>query len=212
MEKFSVIIPTMWYSDRIHRNLSNLEDCDMVGEIILIDNNPSLKPTQIDYTKIRYITKDYNIFVNPAWNLGVELSKYDNICISNDDIIFSTDIFSFIIQNIDEGVFGMSTGNYYGEGIDNPYQINRIDRRGWGWGCLLFLKKQNYVPIDERLKIACGDDWLFHHMDGYEIRGLDLGDDRISQTSIKAEFFKQQLEDIKLWSQYLLSHIKDTTY
>ncbi len=203
MEKFSVIIPTMWYSDRIHRNLSNLEDCELVGEIILIDNNPSLKPTVLPYNKINYITKNTNIFVNPAWNLGVKLSKYDNICISNDDVVFSTNIFSFINQHIDDGVFGMSTENYYGEEIDNSYQIKKIDSRGWGWGCLLFLKKQNYVPINEELKIACGDDWLVHHLGGYEIRGLKLGDDKISQTSLRGEFFSQQLQDIKLWSQYL---------
>lgn len=191
----------MWYSDRINRNLSNLEDCDMVGEIILIDNNPSLKPTEIPYTKVRYITKDTNIFVNPAWNLGVEVSKYDNICISNDDVVFSTKIFQFIINHIDKGVFGMSTENYYLQ-KDDTFGIQKIENRGWGWGCLIFLSKQNWKPIDERLKIACGDDWLINHLGGYNINGLSLGDDKISQTSLRGEFFAQQIQDIRLWSQY----------
>ena len=199
--KFSVIIPTMWYSDRINRNLSNLEDCDMVGEIILIDNNPPLKPTEIPYTKVRYITKDTNIFVNPAWNLGVGLSKYDNICISNDDVVFNNNIFQYIIEHIDKGVIGMSTENYYIK-EDKNYNIEKIENRGWGWGCLIFVSKQNWKPIDERLKIACGDDWLLHHLDGYQINGLSLGDDKISQTSLRGEFFAQQIQDIRLWSQY----------
>lgn len=191
----------MWYSDKTHLNLSRLNDCEWVGEIILIDNNPSLKPTQIPYSKVKYFTKGENIFVNPAWNWGVELSQYDNICISNDDVVFDTDIFEFIQPYLGLGIFGMSTSNYY-DRVNKPFVVKNIESRGWGWGCLLFLHKWNWIPIDERLKIACGDDWLFQKLGGFEISGLDLGDDEISVTSIKSQFYKQQLEDIKLWSQF----------
>lgn len=197
---FSIIIPTMWFSDKIHRNLSRLNDCEAVGEIILIDNNPSLKPKQIP-SKVKYHTKGENIFVNPSWNWGVELSTYDNLCIANDDVVFDTDIFQFIQPYLGLGIFGMATSNYY-ERVNKPYNIKPIESRGWGWGCLLFVHKGNWIPIDERLKIACGDDWLFDKLGGFEISGLDLGDDKISTTSIRAEFFKQQLDDIRLWSQF----------
>lgn len=133
---FSVIIPTMWYSDRIIRNLSNLNDCEWVGEIILIDNNPSLKPKEIPFSKVKYLTKGDNIFVNPSWNWGVEESKYQNICISNDDVVFNTDIFQWIQPQLDGGIFGMSTQNYYYR-VDKPYEVRKIHSRGWGWGCLL---------------------------------------------------------------------------
>ena len=80
-DKFSVVIPTMWYSDKTHRNLVNLNDCDEVGEIILIDNNTPLKPDYIDnLDKVRYLPQKENIFVNPAWNLGVRESVYTYIC------------------------------------------------------------------------------------------------------------------------------------
>lgn len=203
--KFSVVIPTMWYSPQIHRNLPNLEDCNEVGEIILIDNNPSLKPSYLDnLKKLKYLPQQHNIFVNPAWNLGVKESQYKNICISNDDVLFNNNIFSFVQQHIEKGIIGMSTGNYYGENDTEPYEIQPIEWRPWGWGCLFFLHKNNWVNIDERLKIACGDDWLLHHVKGggFEIKNFNLGNDNISQTSIRSEFFQQQKKDIELWSQY----------
>lgn len=200
--KFSVVIPTMWYSPQIHRNLPNLNDCDEVGEIILIDNNPSLKPQNLgNYEKLKYLPQDGNIFVNPAWNLGVRESVYKYICISNDDIFFNTDIFNWIQPHMDKGVIGMWTGNYYGENVDKPYEIQPIGGRPWGWGCLLFIEKDNWVEIDERLKIACGDDWLIHHVKGggYQIHNMDLGHDEISITTRRGEFFGQQQKDIELW-------------
>lgn len=195
----------MWYSSQIHRNLPNLNDCDEVGEIILIDNNPSLKPNYLDnLNKVKYLPQKENIYVNPAWNLGVRESKYKNICISNDDIYFNNNIFSFVQPHIGIGVIGMWTGNYYGENYENHYTINPIEGRPWGWGCLIFIHKDNWVEIDERLKIACGDDWLIRHVKGggYQINNLDLGHDEISITSRRGEFFGQQQKDIELWSQF----------
>lgn len=203
--KFSVIIPTMWYSDEIHKNLPNLNDCDNVGEIILIDNNPSSKPNYINnLEKIKYLPQEKNIFVNPAWNLGVKESAYKNICISNDDIFFNTDILSWVLPHINKGIIGMWTGNYYGENAIQPYKIQPILGRPWGWGCLMFIQKDNWVEIDERLKIACGDDWLIHYVKGggYQINNMDLGHDKISITTKRGEFFEQQQKDIELWSQF----------
>jgi len=36
---FSVVIPTLWKSPRIHKLLLDLIKCNNVGEIILIDNS-----------------------------------------------------------------------------------------------------------------------------------------------------------------------------
>ena len=36
--KFSIIIPTLWKSERIHQLLLDLIKCEFVDEIILIDN------------------------------------------------------------------------------------------------------------------------------------------------------------------------------
>ena len=40
---FSIVIPTMWLSDKIQTMLDKYEDCSLVKEIIIIDNNPNKK-------------------------------------------------------------------------------------------------------------------------------------------------------------------------
>ena len=205
-KKFSVIIPTMWFSNKIKENLHRLNNCDEVYEIILIDNNISLTPEYInDYEKIKYLPQKQNIYVNPAWNLGIEKAKCQNICISNDDVIFDTSVFSFIENYIDIGIYGMSTSNYYPSDPSLEYKVEKIEIRPWGWGCLFFIKKENWTPINKDLKIACGDDWLIKYTKGgaYQIENLNLNDDKVSVTSIRNEFSEIQKKDIEIWSQYL---------
>jgi hypothetical protein len=205
IDKFTVIIPTMWYSDKIERSLIELEECKEVDEIIIIDNNTKLKPTYLNtITKLKYLPQDSNIFVNPAWNLGVEESKNKYICIANDDIVFNTDIFTFIRSYIHTGIYGMWTGNYYKENIELPYEVEVAIDRNWGWGCLLFLHKDNWVPIDSRLRIACGDDFLIKFVKGgaFKIKNMDIEYKTISVTSTRYEFFNIQQQDIQIWSQY----------
>ena len=102
MDKYSVIIPTLWKSDRTKKLLSDLNECEYVDEIIIIDNTGTeerdILPTI--YPKLRMVSKGKNIYVNPAWNLGVELAKNDLIALVNDDINFDTNVFGVIDENI----------------------------------------------------------------------------------------------------------------
>jgi len=167
---FSVIIPTMWYCDLIYQLLDNLTGSNLVGEIILIDNNNTARPPQIVNTeKIRIIDQDENIFVNPAWNLGVELSNYPNICISNDDLIWDVNVLPYILDNLHLGIIGQGVGNYHDE--KETLCIKEIVERPWGWGCCFFFSKDKYVPIPSVLKIACGDDWLIKHIPAWQVCG-----------------------------------------
>jgi glycosyltransferase involved in cell wall biosynthesis len=88
MEQYSIVIPTMFKSTRIFEMLEKLNDCDAVGEIILIDNTESTTPhSEIPaYSKLRYINEGHNTGVNPAWNRGVELAKYELVALVSDDI------------------------------------------------------------------------------------------------------------------------------
>jgi len=55
-----------------------------INEIIIINNDPSYKiPTYFKHNKIKILTQKENIFVNPAWNLGVSVAKNENIIIAN---------------------------------------------------------------------------------------------------------------------------------
>lgn len=195
---FSIIIPTLWKSDRIYKLLDDLQNCDSVAEIILIDNsNDYLNNIKKIIPKIRIVSTQSNMFVNPSWNLGVSLAKNSNIAILNDDINFNTDVFEFIKDHMHKGIIGQCCSNY--DPIDRglPYEIEKPTFRPSGWGCMLFIKKENYINIPMELLIACGDDFLFDRVNGgaYNIKNLRV-DTRLSTTSLLPEFFQIQQQDI----------------
>lgn len=201
--KFSIIIPTLWKSERIHQLLLDLIKCEFVDEIILIDNANRFFDYYEALDKVKLVKVDENIYVNPAWNLGVSLAKNSNIGILNDDINFKTEgVFDFIAQHIHKGIIGQCCSNY--DPIDRglPMEIEKIDFRTSGWGCMLFIKKENYLNIPEDLLIACGDDYLFDNVagGGYILKNLRV-DTKISTTSILPQFFKIQEEDILKYKQ-----------
>jgi len=201
--KFSVIIPTMWYSDKILKSLPLLESSPDVGEIILIDNNKSRRPAQISSTdKIILLEQEENIFVNPAWNLGVELANYENICISNDDLVWDVNCLPYINENLHLGIIGQDGNNYYGGG---KYSLHKLDKRGWGWGCLLFVHKTKWKPIPSTLKVAYGDDWLLREIGGWMITGIEIETEPhpwgLSRTASRNEFVKISFEDEREWNK-----------
>ena len=99
MEKFSVIIPTMWKSEYAEELLKRFSESDYVGEIILIDNAPELKK-EIRLPKIVHIRESENTFVNPAWNKGITLAKYDNITIPSDDVMLDVNEYYSYYENL----------------------------------------------------------------------------------------------------------------
>ena len=140
-----------------------------------------------------------NIFVNPAWNLGVSISKFENIAIINDDENFDTSMFEWIEPNIKElGVCGMMYENYSKKHTESLKIFDMIERP-YGWGCLIFTHKSNYRYIPNELKIACGDDYLIKFAPkATKLLGLYIESD-ISTTSRLPEFGEQQYKDNELW-------------
>ena len=164
MVKYSIIIPTLWKSNRTKKLIKDLNDCQYVDEIIIIDNTGreecDILPTI--YPKLRMVSKGENIYVNPAWNWGIELAKNDLIALVNDDINFDTNIFGVINENVlnQFGIVGMGEGNYKDE--INKEKGSYIDIwepgvNDWGWGCLIMLKKSHWLPIPNEIKIWYGD-------------------------------------------------------
>ena len=82
---FSVIIPTMWKSDLILEMLPIYEKTKRIKEVIIIDNDTDKTPDFRPYKKVLHVPQSQNIFVNPAWNLGVALANHE-IILANDDI------------------------------------------------------------------------------------------------------------------------------
>lgn len=160
MEKYSIIIPTLWKSNTTKKLIDDLTKCNYVDEIIIIDN---ASPNEIDTfhaPKIRLVSKGKNIYVNPAWNWGMELAKNEHIAICNDDINFNTSIFELILSNNIDGIIGQSSNNFNKnqEGLPNITLMSHS--RPWGWGTLLLTQKKYWIPIPEQLKIWYGDDFF----------------------------------------------------
>jgi glycosyltransferase involved in cell wall biosynthesis len=159
MNKFSVIIPTLWKSDRIKQLIKDLTDSQFVDEIIIIDNAST---DIIDETieKVRMVSYGENIYVSPAWNRGVELAKNEHIAIANDDINFNPNVLGLFLVNDVEGIVGQASNNY-----NNPYDeipgLGKLEGiRPWGWGSLILTQKKYWIPIPEELKVWYNDDFM----------------------------------------------------
>lgn len=167
MDKFSVIIPTIWKSDYTLDLLNRYSECEHVDEIILIDNASHLN-NSVNYKKVVYIKEPENTFVNPAWNKGVSISKNNYITISNDDILFDVNEYYELLKQIIEqhplenmGMIGSHSDNYSIKDDKTPIiELYNNKNNTGGWGCLFSFHKKNWKPIPEQLKIWYGDNWL----------------------------------------------------
>lgn len=192
---FSVIIPTMWKSPRITKLVEDLCNCESVGEVIIIDNAPGEEAEWRFHEKISISFMPRNIYVNPAWNYGVERAQFENIAICNDDINFDPSFLKFYddgsLQYL--GVIGMAFENYQLK-ADANIHLKAMKQRPYGWGCLMLMNKSKYVAIPEDLLIANGDDWLAQNATPYELHGLSIQSE-ISTTSRLEEFGMIQHDD-----------------
>jgi FkbM family methyltransferase len=167
---YSVVIPTMWrVNDQFLKFLNQLCGCEQVGEILLFDNDHQSAPsTGLDHPKIKIFNIGKNIYVNPAWNLGVAESQFDRVCIVNDDVSFDLRLFEVLqdrVMDPNAGVFGLFPGVPDFDQI--PVTDGSIDILPWtgqhtyGFGCLMFINKQYWTPIPDGLDIYFGDNFIF---------------------------------------------------
>ena len=168
-KKLSVVIPTLQKNvDLLVNLLVTLEKDDVVDEIILIDN--SLKGLEYSSAKLRIITPEENLFVNPSWNLGTKEAKNEIVALLNDDIIISDNLCSQVVAKMSQemGCVGINSSQYVKvtnvikENNDNTEIILQPEKyMDIFWGIAIFFYKSSYVEIPESLKIVHGDTWLF---------------------------------------------------
>jgi len=178
----TVIIPTLWKINRLYETLTELEKCESVDQIILIDNTGIKK--NISNKKLTYVLEKENTYVNPAWNKGISLSRNDKICVLNDDVWFDWKKFKEIEPMISPeiGLIGMSPNNYNTPFDENLSFVKIIadwktskGHRPIGYGCCFFIHKKNWKPIPNKIKVWAGDDYLFYYrnnLSNYMIEGL----------------------------------------
>ena len=168
---FSIIIPTLQQDNYVlNMLLYELLNSACVGEIIIINN--ACKEMMFSDKKIRVINTDKNIYVNPAWKLGIRESRFEYIGLLNDDIIFPKNIFeqiyNFIKQDSGIGLIGLDSINktekseICGYPEDCEIKFSEVDVRGNCWGAAIFGRKSDFYEIPEDMKVWCGDDYLFY--------------------------------------------------
>jgi hypothetical protein len=156
---FSVIIPTMWRSKKILSSVSDLINCNLISEIIIINNNVG-QELEIDFNndKIKLLNQKENIYVNPSWNLGVTTSTNEHLLFINDDVYIedSCTLISMILDN-DFDLIGFDKNNSnkdpYFEIRDHSGDSIRFPQ----YSTWFYMKKNKYVFIPEDILIWCGD-------------------------------------------------------
>lgn len=205
---FTVIIPTIWKSNNIFDWIETLSKSKYVGEIVLIDNNVDGNSVEIYNPNVNHIKLEDNIYVNPAWNLGVSNSNYDNIAIVNDDIYIELEDLDFIFSNFKGNLVGLTDSNYNLTKTESPEYINISDIKRFynpthkGFGCFMLLKKEDYKPIPDDLKIAFGDNWLFKHASTvYSPSGIKVENRPKMSASVESnpEFYNLTMIDKGIW-------------
>jgi hypothetical protein len=158
--KFSVIVPTMWRPPGFHAFLCRLCESPDVDEVIIIDNAPKAAPPDpldLSHEKIVRLRQEKNIFVNPAWNLGVSVSRNEKLCLLNDDLEFDLGAFGYVSRCMEScGLIGLDVKRPGG-----TFRLVPTTTRPFGFGTMMFLEKSHYVPVPRFLKVWCGDDYLF---------------------------------------------------
>lgn len=186
----SVIMPTIWLGPYYASMLPKFNDHPIVGEIIIIDNDvKKINQEIVNLSKVRYVPQKENIYVNPAWNLGAKLAKFDKLCFYSDDVKFDISILDTIAEQIttSNGLFGFhkhvinlkdveidDDGNFWNCTTLGPIRYSseitynkdiifcEIEAMHPKYAICFFAHKQSYYDIPEELKIFYGDSYLFY--------------------------------------------------
>lgn len=189
---FSIIIPTMQKDVEIlNKLIFELDNSNLVDEILIIDN--STKGFLSNSKKVRVIVPKKNLFVNPAWNLGVREAKNEIVGIFNDDILlplnFIEEVNNFIQKTPDFGIIGLDSNyirNYEKKDFETYPNNSKLTFRPFKktiyteyFGSAFFIKKENYYEIPKNIKVWCGDNYLLkknldNNKTNYEIIGAEI--------------------------------------
>lgn len=209
----SFIIPTLWKSGRIFKTIEAVKTSRYGIELIIIDNANS--DFESDHSQIKVLKPGSNIFVNPAWNLGVEHANHEYVCLLNDDIELNIHLFveSFHRQIINSslkdnlGILAYESGKRFDNEINSDDDILEpilSDKIGTGFGQLMLFEKRLYYPIPDPLKIYFGDNLL--HVLFAQILNRDImyfkGLKVVGELSLTSKDFEEELQkEFKFWKQ-----------
>ncbi|MCC7278851.1 MAG: glycosyltransferase family 2 protein [Chromatiaceae bacterium] len=204
----SIIVPTLWADPTFPSRVTDIAQCALVKEILVIDNNPHEAP-DLQHDKIEILKQRRNIYVNPAWNLGAKKSSGEFICFLNDDLAFKTEIIKFAVDlfrmNPAIGLIGLDWPHPTGDlhwGLHGVLQS--------GFGCMIFIRRADFFAIPSGLKIWYGDNFMFELAvrRGKKVAAISGFTDRWQEHSISTnKIFKNIKEVVKrdetYWNRYI---------
>lgn len=160
---FSVIIPTLQRSAELRPLVEQCAAHPLVAEVLVINN--ATGPLHWPSPKVRVLHQERNIFVNPAWNLGVREASAQWLAIVNDDVRFDDDVFDYVAKLLRRGCYGIIGPD---PSCFERLRSGRIRHRiapffsfKGPFGTFMCMRRTDYVPIPEEMRIWGGDDWLF---------------------------------------------------
>ena len=174
-----IVIPTMMRCnlDPMRYSLHQAIQSKYVNRIVIIDNSGESefsKQLSFDTNKIVVRTMEDNIYVNPAWNIGVSLCQSDDVLIMNDDIFCHEDVYnqvSKVMKQFNVGICSVdtktckSTLDYlkYIDDFDFPIKTNdkfgNIENNKSGW--FFCIKKREWKNLPQDMKLWYGDDLIY---------------------------------------------------
>jgi hypothetical protein len=155
----------MWKSEYLAKMLQIYEKSQFINEVIIIDNFPTNR-INISASKVKIHSKGKNIYVNPAWNLGVSLAVNPYIIVANDDLLFKESDFTNLINSVipylvDNTVVGPSPNCFKQVSSKPSFGNLKIEAAGskfsYGFGTFMIMKKSSYTIIPEDILIFHGD-------------------------------------------------------
>lgn len=174
----SIVSPTMWKYPPYLDFIKYVVRMDVIKEVIIINNAPENTPDNdiLNHEKIKMFSFGRNIFINPAWNFGIQASESDIVCILNDDIHFDLRLFYKVEEfyQPDMGALGLNGGivEYNQTPVTNgmihfePFWRQNCH----GFGELMFIRKSTWCDIPPGLDLGFGDNFIFDHyfFSGYQ--------------------------------------------
>lgn len=162
LDRFSIVIPTLQRSPHLRQIILDCCENPDVQEVIVINNAGS--KLELAHSKLRVVDPGSNIFVNPAWNLGVALSTGSLVALVNDDVLFEPVALSYAAHLLRTGRFGIvgPDRSCFYETSESGRVSHRIyaDRQVVTYGTFMCLRRESYAPVPGELKIWGGDEWL----------------------------------------------------
>jgi glycosyltransferase involved in cell wall biosynthesis len=141
-----------------------------LGEIILIDDHSEEKWTA-DFPFVKYYLNKGSM-VTDAWNYGASLAKYNYICWCNNDLLFSPDWATPLVNALDNDTWLVSPYHTAGLKVPDDFPAGKDKKNNMGGnktglsflGSCFMMEKKNWLkvgPIDERLRLWSGDNYIY---------------------------------------------------